>query len=132
MKAFKKSLFLVFALNLILQGCAHKLSASEGSIQTGKASWYGVQHHGKKTASGEPYNMEDFTAAHLTLPFGTFVEVTSLKTGESIQVRINDRGRFSKGRIIDLSKAAAEELGIVRQGIADVQVKVISIPEADQ
>ncbi len=130
MTVLKRSLlFWAVLLNLTLQGCAHKLSASEGSTQTGKASWYGQRHHDKKTASGEPYNMDDFTAAHQTLPFGTIIEVKSVSTGQSVQVRINDRGRFTKGRIIDLSKAAAEKIGILRKGIDTVEITVISTPE---
>jgi len=81
-------------------------------IQTGAASWYGPGFHGKRTANGETFNTNDLTAAHKTLPFGTKVRVTNEKTGKSVVVRINDRGPYAHGRVIDLSKAAAEAVGI--------------------
>ena len=81
-------------------------------IQTGAASWYGPGFHGKPTASGEPFNTNELTAAHKTLPFGTKVRVTNERTGKSVVVRINDRGPYAHGRVIDLSKAAAEAVGI--------------------
>jgi rare lipoprotein A len=94
-------------------------------VETGVASWYGKPFHGRKTASGERYDMHKMTAAHKTLPFGAKVKVTDLGTGRSIQVRINDRGPFVKGRIIDLSKKAAKELGIYERGTA--QVRIVSL-----
>ena len=81
-------------------------------IQTGAASWYGLGFHGKCTANGETFNTHDLTAAHKTLPFGTKVRVTNERTGKSVVVRINDRGPYAHGRVIDLSKAAAETVGI--------------------
>lgn len=92
---------------------AHGVTAAE---QCGTASWYGPGFHGKKTASGAKFNQNAMTAAHKTLPFGTRVRVTNQKTGESITVVVNDRGPFHKGRIIDLSKAAAKALGIPGTG----------------
>ena len=80
--------------------------------QKGVASWYGPGFHGKKTANGERFNTHDLTAAHKTLPFGTKVRVTNESTGKSVVVRINDRGPYAHGRVIDLSKAAAETVGI--------------------
>ena len=81
-------------------------------LQKGVASWYGPGFHGKKTANGERFNTNDLTAAHKTLPFGTKVQVTNERTGKSVVVRINDRGPYAHGRVIDLSKAAAEAVGI--------------------
>jgi rare lipoprotein A len=98
-------------------------------IETGLASWYGPKFHGKLTASGEVFNQEKFTAAHRTLPWGTRVKVTNLANGKSVEVRINDRGPFGKGRIIDVSRAAARALGIVGQGIATVQIEWLSDSE---
>ena len=92
-------------------------------METGLASWYGSRHHGKRTASGEVFNQEKFTAAHRTLPWGSKVKVTNLANGKSVEVRINDRGPFSKGRIIDLSRAAARSLGMVEQGITTVRIE---------
>jgi len=91
--------------------------------QEGKASWYGPGFHGKLTASGERFNTNDYTAAHKTLPFGTKVVVENLSNGEWIEVRINDRGPFIKGRIIDLSKAAADYLRI--NGLANVRIHLV-------
>ncbi|NIA67747.1 septal ring lytic transglycosylase RlpA family protein [Pelagibius litoralis] len=99
--------------------------------ETGVASWYGPGFHGKRTANGEIYNQEDLTAAHRTLPMPTLVQVTNLENGRSIRVRINDRGPFAHGRIIDLSKRGAELLGFVRQGTAKVRVQILE-PESRQ
>jgi rare lipoprotein A len=93
--------------------------------QTGKASWYGPWHHGRKTASGEKFDMNDLTAAHRTLPLGTEAKVTNLENGKSVTVTVNDRGPYKNGRIIDLSKRAAEELGIKDQGLAQVKIQVM-------
>ncbi len=89
-------------------------------LERGKASWYGRRFHGRRTASGERFDMHDLTAAHPTLPFGTRVLVRNLRNGREVVVRINDRGPFVKRRIIDLSKAAAEMLGLVHAGEAQV------------
>ena len=93
------------------------------SVQQGKASYYGSRHHGRKTASGEPFNMHALTAAHRTLPFGSRVRVTNLNNQQSVVVRINDRGPYAKGRIIDLSERAARELNMIRAGVARVKVE---------
>jgi len=90
--------------------------------QKGKASWYGKKFHGKKTSSGEIYNMHAMTAAHKTLPLGTYVRVHNLDNGKSIEVRINDRGPFVRGRIIDLSYTGATKLDIVGPGTAPVEI----------
>jgi rare lipoprotein A len=99
-----------------------------GWTQVGIASWYGPDFHGKRTANGEVYNMYDYTAAHKTLPFGTYVRVQNLDNGRSVVVRINDRGPFVKDRIIDLSYAAARALGMVGPGTARVRLTVVSPP----
>lgn len=95
------------------------LPAGAAEVQTGKASYY---RHGKYTANGERFNPRDFTAAHRTLPFGTRVLVTHVRTGKSVIVRINDRGPFTRGRIIDLSLAAAQSLGMTASGVATVKI----------
>ncbi|NTV99281.1 MAG: septal ring lytic transglycosylase RlpA family protein [Chlorobiaceae bacterium] len=92
-------------------------------IAEGKASYYGKQFHGRKTASGEYFNFRNFTAAHRTLAFGTNVKVINLENGKAVIVRINDRGPFMKGRIIDISTAAAKEIGLVSQGTANVRIE---------
>jgi rare lipoprotein A len=97
-------------------------------VLTGKASWYGEPHHGQKTASGETYDMRQFTAAHRTLPLGTRLVVTNLRNGRSVEVRVNDRGPIAAGRILDLSYAAAEELGALSDGIFPVRARVVSSP----
>lgn len=89
----------------------------------GLASFYGKKFHGRKTASGERFNMYAMTAAHKGLPFGAKVRVTHLQNGRSVTVRINDRGPFAKGRIIDLSYAAAKRLGMIAQGVAKVRIR---------
>lgn len=92
----------------------------------GKASWYGSDFHGGPTASGEPYDMYSFTAAHRTLPMGTVVEVTDETTGRAVMVCINNRGPYKHRRIIDLSYAAAQDLGIENRGVAEVNLRVVS------
>ena len=94
-------------------------------MSTGIASWYGERHHGRRTANGETYDMHMLTAAHRTLPFGTVVEVTNLKTGATVEVRINDRGPHVGDRIIDLSLAAARRIGLVADGLGPVRLRVI-------
>jgi rare lipoprotein A len=93
--------------------------------QTGIASWYGPRFHGRKTASGEVFDQNKMTAAHRTLPFGTRVELTHVKNGRSVEVRINDRGPYRRGRIIDVSRAAAADLGMKNAGLARVQIRPI-------
>jgi rare lipoprotein A len=103
-------------------------SKLEGYSQIGVASWYGVDEDGGKTASGERFSMNSYTAAHQTLPIGTVVRVVNLENGRDVIVKINDRGPFKKGRIIDLSYAAAKSIGILGRGTAKVRVEVISAP----
>ena len=94
--------------------------------QTGIASWYGNEHNGRPTANGEIHDSHLATAAHLRLPFGSVVKVTNRKTGASVVVRINDRGPYIKGRIIDLSERAARDLGLLTDGIAPVSLQLIN------
>lgn len=90
--------------------------------ERGKASWYGPRFHGRRTASGERYDQGAFTAAHRTLPFGSVVRVRSVASGKQVEVRINDRGPFVRGRIIDVSRAAAQALGLIGPGVETVQL----------
>ena len=122
-------MYLILGL-LLMAGClAHDKkipSLNNGNSQFGIASWYGPSFHGKPSASGEPYDMWALTAAHRTLPFGTLVQVTKVETGKKVTVRINDRGPFIKGRIIDLSYTAARELAMIGEGTADVALTIMS------
>jgi peptidoglycan lytic transglycosylase len=104
------------------------LETSEGYDQEGVASWYGPGFHGKRTSSGEPYDQNAMTAAHTILPLPTYVEVTNLENGRKVVVRVNDRGPFHGGRIIDLSYVAAMKLGIVQAGTARVRVRALDPP----
>lgn len=105
------------------------------NVQKGKASFYGKEFHGRKTANGEIFSNYDYTAAHRTLPFNSYVRTTNLKNQLSITVRINDRGPFVKSRIIDLSEAAARRIGSYMHGLASVKVEVLNLikrtPELD-
>lgn len=98
------------------------LSSVKAQSEKGVASWYSPTLAGAKTASGEIYTPNKLTAAHRTLPFNTYVQVTNLQNNKSVVVRINDRGPFIKGRIIDLSQSAADDIGIIRQGTAQVKI----------
>jgi len=114
--------FLAFVVSLLfLAGCA-------SSTQRGVASWYGEGYHGKPTASGEIYDMYSMTAAHRKLAFGTIVEVRDMDSGKEVVVRINNRGPFIRGRIIDLSYSAAKKLGILDKGITPCEVTVLKTP----
>ncbi|MCF8062098.1 MAG: septal ring lytic transglycosylase RlpA family protein [Deltaproteobacteria bacterium] len=104
----------------------YPLPDADGFVQTGQASWYGVPFHGRTTSNGETYDMRAHTAAHKTLPFGTYVSVKNLVNGRSTVVRINDRGPFVKGRIIDLSYASGKEIGLVGPGVATVRVTALA------
>ena len=129
----------MFILLLALMGCS-SLPQEEGKVEeevvlvveeapaifeSGLASFYGDRHHNQKTASGERYRHELKTAAHRTLPLGSYVKVTNQKTGQSVVVKINDRGPFVRGRIIDLSKSAFAEIGNTASGLLHVDVQVI-------
>jgi rare lipoprotein A len=106
------------------------LPHSKGFRQRGLASWYGRDFHGKKTSNGEIYNMYAMTAAHKTLPLGTYVRAHNLENNQKVVVRINDRGPFVRGRIIDLSYAAAKEIGLVGPGTAEVEVVALGRPSS--
>jgi rare lipoprotein A len=101
------------------------ISFSFAQVQTGKASFYADKFDGSPTASGEKYRKSKFTAAHKTLPFGTRIRVTNLSNNETVEVIVNDRGPYVENRVIDLSRAAAEKLGFVNQGLADVRLEVL-------
>ena len=126
---------LSFMLLLVLSGCAtgraSRASRIEGSALSGEASWYGHPYHGRRTASGEIYDMNKLTAAHPTLPLGTRVLVTNLDNGRTVEVRINDRGPFRKNRVLDLSYAAAQRLGAVGEGVIPVSLKILPSSSSD-
>src|SRR5580692_9526995 len=123
---------LAIATSIALSGCGGKkrvhppAAAKIGSTQTGIASWYGYPYHGRRAANGEIYDMEKMTAAHRTLPFGTWVRVTNLQNNQTVEVRITDRGPFVGGRILDLSHAAAVSIAMIGPGIAKVKITVIA------
>ena len=118
----------------LLAGCSRAVMTTPpvppvaGREEVGMASWYGAPHHGRRTASGEVYDMHQLTAAHKTLPFGTRVLVTNRDTSQSAEVRVNDRGPFVEGRILDVSYAAARLLGAVGRGTIPVSVRILSLP----
>jgi peptidoglycan lytic transglycosylase len=112
--------------------CATTRPASAPRGEVGNASYYAGEHHGGRTASGERYDMEAMTAAHRTLPFGTRARITNLENGRSVTVRINDRGPWTKGRILDLSYAAARRLGIIVSGVARIRIQVLAGAGADR
>lgn len=121
-----KQLLGACALLSLLAGCASHDIDPRGYDKTGMASYYGARHHGKRTASGEPYNQHGLTAAHPSLQFGSRVLVTNLRNDKSVVVRINDRGPHTRGRIIDLSRQAAQQLDMLRSGTAKVRVQGLS------
>lgn len=146
------------ALALLLAGCAHDrgyrppppspgavrsdakdsagdpvtsatITPDHGALQVGNATWYGAAFAGRKTANGERFDPTKYTAAHRKLPFGTWVEVRRVDTGRTVRVRITDRGPFGhEDRIIDLSKKAAEDLDMVRDGVARVELRIVDGP----
>lgn len=127
-KNFSLFSVLLFIVALVSTACA-PYQARRKPIHynaSGDASWYGPGFHGKRTASGERYNQRAMTAAHKTLPFGTMLKVTNSDNGKSVVVRINDRGPFVRGRIVDLSKSAAERIGMMGPGVARVELAAVS------
>ena len=108
---------------------AEEIQAEEAKQASlvGIASYYAAKFHGRRTASGERFNSKVLTAAHLTLPFGTLLKVTNLRNMKSVIVRVNDRGPHVRGRIVDLSRSAAELLGITRSGVARVQLEILKL-----
>ena len=124
------SLALLVALALFATGCASRSARAAGrgvaystAPATGEASYYASRFQGRPTASGERFDNNQLTAAHRTLPFGTKVRVTNLSNGRSVVVKVNDRGPYARGRIIDLSQAAARRIDLVRAGVARVRVE---------
>ena len=116
----------IFFLFIVLTGGCRSTQVGRpwepGSTQKGIASWYGPGFHGKRTANGEVFDTHSLTAAHRTLPFNSIVEVTNMDNGKRVRVRINDRGPFIRGRIIDLSKAGAKAIGMIGPGTARVKI----------
>jgi rare lipoprotein A len=145
----RKAPLLAIGFSVVLLGCHHKkvartpppparsqpaagtIAAPPESNETGLASWYGHPYHGRASASGEIYDMEQMTAAHRTLPFGTVVRVHDLDTQKSVDVRINDRGPFVDGRVIDLSHAAARAIEMIGPGVARVQLEILTLPASE-
>lgn len=148
-RGFKHIVRVCVMLCVFTEACAHRNSRSSqgstprspspplthaslapiGLIETGIASWYGDPYHGRRAASGEIFDKEKLTAAHRTLPFETWLEVTNLENGKRVIVRIIDRGPFVAGRIIDLSQAAGREVDLIRLGVAKVSIRVIDPPD---
>ncbi|BAP43492.1 septal ring lytic transglycosylase RlpA family protein [Pseudomonas sp. 21LCFQ02] len=118
-----RRLLIACSLLSLLAGCASHTIDPHGYDQIGTASYYGNAHHGKRTASGEPFDQHALTAAHRQLPFGTRVKVTNLNNERSVVLRINDRGPHTRGRLIDVSREAAEQLGMLRSGTAKVRIQ---------
>jgi rare lipoprotein A len=113
-----------FSLKILLYLIIVSQSIFAQEPNSGYASYYGKEFQGRKTASGEKYDMKKFTAAHRTLPFGTFLKITHLENNKSVVVKVNDRGPFSKKRVIDVSRAAAEKLGMIADGVARVSIEI--------
>jgi len=129
----KTTLLIVMTMSIFLSGCSSgsgnsQVNAPVGAFQTGIASWYGAEYQGRPTASCEPFDRNAMTAAHRELAFQTWVEVTNLENGRKVRVKINDRGPFVEGRIIDLSERAADELGMKTAGLAQVSLEIVSGP----
>ncbi len=134
---FSELLWIVLALMILTASCAERRVQPEASAspltvridrtyrETGLASWYGKESQGRKTASGENFDMNELSAAHRTLPLGTVIRVINLENYKSVKVRVNDRGPFVKNRIIELSYGAAKELGFVAQGTATVRIETM-------
>jgi rare lipoprotein A len=124
-----KRIVVIFLALALSSGCApfrrEPVPPRAKGVEVGLASWYGNPFHGRRTASGAVYDMYQLTAAHKTLPLGTAAMVTHVDNGKSVLVTINDRGPFVRGRIIDLSYAAAQALGMVEEGVAKVRVEVV-------
>jgi len=130
----KRTLSVAVAAGILLSGCGGPkrarlpVPARLGASETGTASWYGHPYHGRRAANGEIYDMERMTAAHRTLPFGTWLEVRNLSNDKTVKVRITDRGPFVGGRILDLSHAAAVSIAMIGPGVAKVKCTVIVAP----
>ena len=131
-RCYLNSLYVLLSLLLIflIGGCSthgkyRTPPEFEGYRETGKASFYATKYQNRKTASGERFSNSSMTAAHKRLPFGTWVVVTNINNGKTVKVRINDRGPFVKGRIIDLTRAAFAEIENLDRGLAEVEIRVV-------
>ena len=118
-------LILIITVNLDCATQCCMCGTPGGHVQYGKASYYGDEFHGRKTSSGEVYDKWKFTCAHRELPFGTRVRVTNLSNNKTVIVRVNDRGPFVRGRIIDLSFVAAQKISMIQEGIVKVKIEVV-------
>lgn len=128
----KKSNGCIYAALLslfLLPGISEAKANQETPQLTGISSYYGETHHGRKTASGEVFNMHAHTAAHRTLPLGSRIQVTNLSNGKRITLRVNDRGPYTKGRILDVSQGAAKALGMLKSGTAKVHIQLLDTPK---
>lgn len=123
------SLFMLFVLTTFSITFANA-KPTIGQTYSGSASYYGARHHGNKTASGERFNMYGLTAAHRSLPLGCKIRVTNPSNGKSVILKVNDRGPFHGNRILDVSQGAAKQLGFIKQGLAKINIEVLSIPES--
>lgn len=130
MKHMKTLIFILFTLFATASGEPGKKEGDTSKVMsvTGKATYYASKFHGRRTTSGEVYSNKKLTAAHLKLPFGTLVTVTNVDNGRSVEVRVNDRGPHSKVYIIDLSQAAAKEIGMYGKGVGNVEISY-NLPE---
>lgn len=123
-----KRILILLSIILIQLGCSSIPTTSHkdaGHTESGKASFYAMKFQSRKTANGERFNQQSYTAAHNKLPFGTKIKVTNIKNGKSVIVRINDRGPFIAGRILDLSRSAFSRIGHLNSGILDVRIKIV-------
>ena len=129
----KTLIFILFTFFTVVSGELSKTEkkSADRNIVTGKATYYANKFHGRKTSNGERFSNNKLTAAHLKLPFGTLVTVTNIDNGRSVDVRINDRGPHSKYFIIDLSQAAAKQIGIYSKGVGSVELSYV-LPEQNQ
>ncbi len=125
-------IFIAFILNFLI-ACSPASAVTLDKTRSyakshelvGKASWYGKKFDGKRTSSGERFNKRAYTAAHKSLPFGTIVRVTNIANGKKVDVKINDRGPFVKGRVIDLSQKAFEKISNIKKGVAPIKIEII-------
>lgn len=125
MLLFAQGCGLVSSPVYVYRGVPARVAVVSGFIQRGTASWYGTPFHGRRTASGEIYDMNGMTCAHRTLPFGTVLLVTNMDNGKTATVRVTDRGPYVSGRIVDLSRGAASSLGMLETGTAQVELRVV-------
>lgn len=123
MKVLKPVVIFLLALSTL-----SAVAQTGNFVEVGKASFYHDKFNGRKTANGERFNQKSLTCAHRTLPFGTKLKVTNLKNGKTVVVTVNDRGPFKKGRLVDLSKRAASELGFIRDGVTSVAIELVAEP----